>query len=80
MISDVEQLAVDLVPCDYCYADAGDLCVTRSGRSTTYVHSARSWPLQRAWWLGFTEGLKDATRMLEEFDADKALNYLRGSS
>lgn len=43
------------VPCAYCGAGSGDLCVTRSGFDSYYLHMARRSPINTAWGRGYTD-------------------------
>lgn len=56
---DQDTLALDF-GCTYCKVPPGHWCRTKSGRLASWLHSARSWPIQRAWGLGYAEYDKSA--------------------
>lgn len=49
-----DDIALDL-PCGYCRVPAGTRCRTKTGRRATWLHTARSWPIQEAWSSGYCE-------------------------
>lgn len=85
-LSTLTELAVDLVPCDYCKAPPGTFCRVASGRTAgvraSYVHTGRMTVIYATWRVGYTEGLLEAVDRVEralargeEFDV--ALGQLR---
>lgn len=46
--------------CDYCGAEPGQRCTTKSGRPARYLHSDRTDLLYEAWRSGYGEGWRDA--------------------
>lgn len=46
------------VPCSTCGATANDQCRTSSGRPSPRLHTARTWPLHRAWTQGYADGMR----------------------
>jgi hypothetical protein len=65
MPTNLTDLAVDLVPCDYCQARPGDSCVVAAGHRTagrraSYTHTARTTIAYQAWRVGYSEGLTEA--------------------
>lgn len=55
---DLHQLA-KRIPCDYCGAATGAWCVTKTGRRSSYLHSARSTLIFEANTAGYVQGVRD---------------------
>lgn len=60
----VDEIAVSAVDCGYCGQPRGEWCVTTSGAWATYLHTARQWPVHRAWARGYCEAHRDAAQSL----------------
>jgi hypothetical protein len=52
--------AEDGLHCDYCGAEPGEACVTKSGQRASRTHDARTRLLYAAWRDGYAEGWQTA--------------------
>ena len=80
MLTNVEEYAVRLLKCPYCWSTPGDLCITaRSGR-VARPHKARTKPLLELWAKAYREGERDvctmALSLYEVRSPEEGLRYL----
>lgn len=52
----LNDIAIQYVCCHYCGASFGQRCRTKSGQATTFPHADRTYAVQQAWRVGFSEG------------------------
>lgn len=71
-LSSVEQLALQAMTCGYCGARPGHWCVTVKsisrpvGARAAFLHQARMWQLQSAWFVGHGHGYRSALEFVQQ--------------
>jgi hypothetical protein len=70
---DLTDIKVFRYNCPYCPALAGEWCITKSGRTATWLHSKRGDEVQQLVWAVMKEDYEDAAELRERLLAKKDL-------